>query len=51
MSKKKKMYVKMKYQNKSIQYLDDRINQQTKNYNNVKFINWRIDVNGNSTVM
>ena len=35
----------------SIARLDDSINQKTKTYEFMKFINWRIVVNGNSTIM
>ena len=45
------MYVKKEYYNKKIKQQDDGINQQTKNYEAVKFINWRIAFNGNTTIM
>ena len=50
-SKRKKMYVKIKCLKKTLQKQDDRIYQYTKNYEAVKLINWRIAVNGKSTIM
>ena len=43
------MYAKMKNQNKTIQKQEDSVNQESKNSVAVKFINWSIAVNGNST--